>query len=202
MKLIELLIPLLGVLLGAAITGAGSVWKDRQARKRSIARALSELLEVRHQMNAIDLVIRELRRHVSLPAEFSIVLGNMLKEIFPIDPDIHKRYNDSISSLAEVDPVLAFQLRSKDRILDLQSLPMKLTTQSQLPASEAAQLENALHQLVLPHLDWAVLELASAHSLRTKHRVKIFFDENKHPPPEIVRWIEEQVKKAEKRLDN
>lgn len=197
MKFLELLIPLLGVLLGAAITGVATVWKTHQARKKIIARALAELLEVRHHVNGFSVIVLELRKHVTLPADFIPVLRKIVDDLMPIDGESHRRYDDAVSVLAELDPVLAFQLRSKNRVPELLALVTTLAPKSGLSTSDVEQLDSSLQQLALPQLDKSVLQLAGAHSWRTKRSVLTLLTNSTEVPPELADWVE-QVKRLSK----
>jgi hypothetical protein len=180
---------LLGVLLGAAITGIGAIWKDRTAHKKVVARALTELLEIRHQIGSFNLVVEEVQKHVTLPAEFLPPLRKLLDDLTPVDRDANRRYEEAVSVLAEVDPLLAFQLRSRNKTQDLLGLPAVLAPQSGFSAADVDMLERSLQQMVLPHLDDSIAELARVHSWKTKRRVLKLLAQKRTVPPEVTAWI-------------
>lgn len=191
MKLIELLLPLLGVVLGAVISGAGVFWKARTERKRLIAAALAELLEVRHQLVSVDAVFGELRKRVELPSEAIPVLRGFLANFFPADPELRSRYSAAVNTLASVDPLLAYRLRSKDAAPEMLEEIRKFSAVSGMDVNQVEAYAATLHQLIGPHLDEVVIELAAAHSWRTKRRVLRMLEAGSKVPDQLIAWLDQ-----------
>ncbi len=195
MKLIELLVPLLGVFLGALITGIGAAWKARAQRKRLIACALADLLEVRHHFLAFEVTVRELKRRFDMPAELAPVLRAFAQKMLPLEPDTHTRYSAAVSVLAGLDPVLAFKMRSKDKAPQLLGMLAEWSKSTGVAPAEVENLTSVLQELVIPSLDEAVVELASHHSWSTKRKVKRVVAKTAETPAELIALLE-QVKSA------
>jgi hypothetical protein len=189
MKLLEQFLPLLGVLVGAAITGFAAMWKARVERKKVIARALSDLLEVRHQIVSVEAVIRELRKRVDLPDEAIVALRALARNVLPLEKDLHGRYSEAVSVLASIDPLLAFEMRSKDKAPKLFELTAVSAT-SGMSTNELSSLESTLQSVVGSSIDEAVIELANHHSWSTKRRVRALVSRGVEPPEELFSLLE------------
>lgn len=190
MKLLEQFLPLLGVLLGAAITGFAAIWKARVERKKIIARALSDLLEVRHQIVSVEAVIRELRRRVNLPDEAIVALRTLARNVLPLEKELHGRYSEAVSVLAGIDPLLAFEMRSKDRAPKLFEILTAVSTTSGMSANELSSLQSTLQSVVGPLMDEAVIELSRHHSWSTRRRVRELVSRGVEPPKELFALLE------------
>jgi hypothetical protein len=116
METLQVLAPLAGVVLGSALTGLSTYFKDRKERRRIIATALADLLEVRHRVVSIDVVVKAVRAKVDIQPGGLAQLRAAIDTMAPFDAGLHPRYDSAISLLAGVDPVLAFQMRSKNLV--------------------------------------------------------------------------------------
>lgn len=184
MDLIKDFLPLLGVLLGAAISGVSQIHKAKLERKRSIAIALTDLLEVWHHLNCIKEVLDAFKMKYDIPAEVEAVLHSAIEEISPIDPELHKRYESAVSMLSGYDPLLAFFLRSRSTAPHLLSSIKGLGSANGIDASALGALSRTLLNTMAPALDQAVVKLASAHGWSTKRRVAKYLKESEGLPPE------------------
>lgn len=185
MELFKSALPLLGVLIGAILSGIGSFWRVRVERKRTIALALADLLEVRHHVFGIDVVLKEANKRFNVPAEASLVLQNLVEQLSPINADVHKRYDDAVSLLAGIDPVLAFTLRSKNTLPNLLGTLKGLAESAGVSMNDIVRVENTLRHSLAPHLNEAVIELAGQHSFLTKRRVKRLIAKSEELPADV-----------------
>ena len=201
MEIIKLLLPLLGVFLGALITGIGLIWKARVERKRLIACALADLLEVRHHLLAFRVVIHEVKKKFDVPAELAPILRTVMQRTSPLDPETHTRYSTAVSVLAGIDPVLAFKMRSKDRIPQMFETMNELLTSSGIAPTALEGLIASLHDLVIPSLDEAVVELAGQHSLFTKRKVQQIVAKADEPPRELIALLD-RAKSANEKISS
>lgn len=186
MEVLQVVAPLIGVVLGSVISGVGSVLRARTERKRLVARALSDLLEIRHHIVGVEVVLREIRNHVSISDEDAQLFRKHMEIVAPLDAEIHKRYDEAVSLLASIDPVLAFSMRSKNRVP--QFLDSVRSMSQSLGGTEAQFLsfESTLRQAITPALDEAVLELAARHSRGTKRRVRRIVASLGEAPPQLT----------------
>lgn len=172
MEALQVIAPLIGVVLGSAISGIGAYLRIRMERKRLIACALSDLLEIRHHILGIEVVLREVRNRAPVSEEEAQLFRTHMNAIIPLDEDVHKRYDEAISLLSGIDPILAFKMRSKNKVSQFLDSIRNLSSSIGATPSQISTVESALRLAITPALDKAVLELASHHSLSTKHRVK------------------------------
>ncbi len=196
MDSIQIISPLIGVVLGGFLTGIGAYMRARAERKRLIARALSDLLEIRHHIVGIDVVLREINRRVKVPEEAIPVLRTVIDTIMPIDEDVHKRYDEAVSLLAGLDPLLAFSMRSKNTVPRLLALMRELSATSGATPSQIEPLETMLRSAVTPALDSAVLELARHHSFMTNRRIKKLVAAAGQVPPELTAFLNDAANLA------
>lgn len=164
--------PLIGVVVGGMLTGFTALLKARDERKRLIASALSDLLEVRHRIVSIDLFVKDLRERKGIQAEVMPVLRQMLDSVLPAEPEANARYDKAVTMLAGIDPVLGFTLRSKNLLPGcLAALRAKALAEG-VSLADFEALEFGLRAKTMPSLDAAVLELGRSHSRSTHRRVK------------------------------
>jgi hypothetical protein len=190
MDALQTIAPLLGVVIGGLLTGVTAYVKTRQARKRVLAVALADLLEVRHRLVSVDLAIRALRDQVPIQADLMPALRNLFDSLLPGEAELDERYNKAVTMLSSIDPVLGFSLRSKN------SLPRVLAALRTQAASNGADpalfeaVEASLRTAVTPSLNAAVVELAYAHSFFTGRRVKKMIANSGTLPPEVAQFFE------------
>lgn len=121
------------VLLGGAANEFSHYLADRRERKKAIARALADLLEVRLRFVSTDMVIRELGKLIALTALDQAQVRDVFNAVVGGWPQLVQRYNESVKVVASVAPILAFQLRSKEigqQILQMADVAMASIPQS------------------------------------------------------------------------
>lgn len=181
---------LIGVLVGALLTGATAVLRARAEQRRLIAGALSDLLEVRHQIAGVELILAEARKQLQVPAEALPIIRGLFNFIWPIEPELHKRYETAVSLLGSVNPVLAFYLRSKTAVPHMLGSFRALATQGGINPAEIEALEQTLSSMVIPVLNEAALTLGRHHSVLTWWRVRRLIKNSSTLPPEVTAWLE------------
>jgi hypothetical protein len=186
MEIVQLVLPLVGVVLGAVLSGVGGYLKHRNERKRVIARALSDLLEIRHRFVGVDAIFQETKKHTHVPADAAVMLREFFGKMLEIDDETQKRYRDALDALAGIDPVLAFRLRSKDQVPNLIRSIKDAALRYGASSAEVSQVEPILREFAVPALNDAVLELAGYHSSRTKQEVEKLVSRVFEFPPEIL----------------
>ena len=190
MEIVKLILPLLGVLVGALISGIANVLKARAERKKNIAIALSDLLEVRHHMVGVDVVLAETRRLFNFSAELSMHLQDVIEKLAPIDVKVHERYDAAVTLLAGIDPLLAFKLRSKNSLPQVLDSLKGIAESNGISLSAISQISDFVRTSLLPKLNEAVVELAGEHSWLTKRKVKRYIRLSTEAPPEIAALFE------------
>ena len=184
METLKILLPLFGVLVGGLLTGLSSLLKAISERKKLIATALSDLLEVRHHLMGINVVLTEIKRRFNVPNDVSAQLQLIIEQLSPIDEDAHKRYEAAINLLAGVDPFLAFKLRSKNSLPKIIAGINKLAESNGISQTTVSQASDLLRTSLVPKLNEAVIELAGEHSWATKREVKRYITKSNSLPVE------------------
>ena len=169
---------IVAVIVGWTLNEISFFSKNRQKDKRAMARALTDLLEIRHQVFRLECVKDDFFKKISLPTEMYSVLqttlSNLLGSIAPND-SLQKRYNEAVDLVASVEPLLAFELRSKDLIS-----PLLSGLQALVPPDGMVVWQN-VKTLFLTEtrgtFEELILVLARKHGWRTGRQIKKFLQE-------------------------
>lgn len=190
MEVIQVLAPLLGVIIGSVLAGIGAHWRGRQERKRVIAAALADLLEVRHRLIGFNAFLERIRHLSGVTPAAMPTIRSMFDSMLPVDPGLGERYNKAVSLLAGIDPMLAFSLRSKETLPKLiAGLRTKAIAEGvDLGAYET--IESELLKAAKPALDKAVIELARSHSRSTIRKAKRHIAKSAELPDEAAQFLE------------
>lgn len=179
---------LIGLIVGFGLKELSSVIRSSREDRRTIGKALAELLEVRHHLKTLPLAIESLK--ASLPGPISGYDEFMFRKaiwfFLPNTDGLQKRYEDAVSAVAGAFPTLAFELRSKDAIgpfigrlretlpIDPKDVPLWL------------KMEDKIIRLSMPKLDELIRELAKLHKRTTAKDVKAILKE----PVEVQKELE------------
>ncbi|CAI6073972.1 hypothetical protein [Cohnella sp. JJ-181] len=114
----QALIPVFGVIVGWILNETGQKYKKSKEEKKPLAKALSELLELRNTYQGVQL-LEDLRIKMSIPDLFwpvvrSVVLNTLLNNDVSGIKDLSQRYNDAVTAISEIDPLLGYKLRNND----------------------------------------------------------------------------------------
>ena len=88
----------------------------RREERKAIGRALTDLMEVRHRFLMVPKAVEAITRVLKLPADARAPLKIVLGTLFPPDQGLGKRYEESVSLVGEMNPILPFRLLSQDLI--------------------------------------------------------------------------------------
>lgn len=168
------LLPLLGVVVGWILSQLGQWLLGRREERKAVARALADLLQIRHSLLVLSKAIESLSSQFSIPPEFQTTLKVLLTRLLPEDGDIAKRYSESVSLVAACNPILGFRLRSQDNISPMLQRLRETAVADPNPVSGAvlAKLERDLLKHLNEHLEDLLRELASMHGMITGLRVR------------------------------
>lgn len=189
MDTIQTISPLIGVVIGGALTGIGSFLRERKEQKRVIARALTDLLEVRHHIVAIEIFLHELKTRVQIPEEAVPVLRTLVDTLIPIDEQVHKRYDEAVSLLAGINPLLAFTMRAKNTLPSVLSAIRGFSAANGATPEQIESFESTILSATSPALDKAVLELANKHSFLTGRKIRKLVQIRNQIPAELEALI-------------
>lgn len=176
-----MIVPLLAVALGWLLNELSSLVRLRREDRRTAGPVLTDLLEIRHRLltlnEAVREYVKELGKHLQLPSQaqlqFQQYLQTLLQTSFPQSPRFIEKYEEAVSTLARVDPIRAFRLRSQPLIapfLDwLQSLAASTETDAQIWSTV---FEPELLGKFKPHIEELILDVARAHGWLTWWRAR------------------------------
>jgi hypothetical protein len=154
------------VVIGFLLAQLKDFFAQRKERKEAVSVLLSDLLEVRHQFVGIELLIDELASLGNLPEHVKSQLRVVLDSLFPNWQELHDRYDKSVTAVARLDPLLSFQLRSKDFVRPvMRTLHSLMGQDSQAAAMLAPAMKNNFVNKVEGALNESILKLARRQSL-------------------------------------
>ena len=170
-------LPLAGVAVGWGLNECSQWFIFRRDERKPIGRALTDLLEVRHRLLAIPKAVELMAAKLNLPADAHAPLKLVLGALFPPDEGLAKRYEESVSLVSGMNPLLAFRLRSQDVVGPLlQRLRTMALQDSPQTVTMFSKMEDYLVRQLSPHLDLLIRELAWEHGwwtwLKTKERLR------------------------------
>jgi hypothetical protein len=157
-------LPLAGVAVGWGLNQCGQWFVFRRDERKAIGRALTDLMEVRHRLLAIPKAVEMMAEKLKVPADAHPPLRAVLGALFPPDEGLAKRFEESVSLVSGMNPILGFRLRSQDVVGPLlQRLRTMALHDSPQTVTIFAKLEDHLVRHLSPHLEILIRELAWEH---------------------------------------
>jgi len=189
---------LIGVVVGALLTlltGQLGQWlASRRDEKKAIARALSDLLEIRHRLLAVPKITEHLVKHFPIPPEGQTAIKIAFTRLFPADVDIGKRYGEAVTLVSASDPILGFRLRSQNVVSPLLDTVRQLAlADGPAAAGVLSSVETELMGHLKPHFDELITELAWLHSWLTWWKVRRRLKRPMELPEGILQSLTTQI---------
>jgi hypothetical protein len=170
-----------------------NVFADRKERKKAASSALVELLEVRTHFVAMERVFEEINKLVgnNIPEHEKSQMRVVFESILPKWDELHTRYDKSVTTLASIDPLLAYYLRSKDFIRPLMVFLHSLMGKDPQAANVMAPILKAnLVSKIAPEVDKAILALAKRKSLVCWYQTKRLLKRQEQLPEGFTEFLE------------
>jgi hypothetical protein len=142
----------------------------RSERRGHFGRALADLLDVRYHILMIATIQKEVTGWIGAPLGPQIY--PVLNSFLPDSNEIHARYDSAVSAIAAFNPVLAFQLRSKDTARSFLAMLGSVAARDEPATAAFAHIEPVLQPEIQRNLEEAILLLARKHSPLTWIRTK------------------------------
>src|SRR2546425_56052 len=118
----EQILPIITLLLGWSLNSFTALFQSRRENRRAVSKAIADLLEIRHELLAKPALIGELRKLVLISPADERRIWPLISQLLPRPHDLPERYNNTVTAVASFDPLLGFQLRSKDHASKLGTL--------------------------------------------------------------------------------
>jgi hypothetical protein len=189
---------IISVALGWLLGQLSQYSLERRDRRKAISRALSDLLEIRHQFLGIEIAVGEIERIAELPPEVQAQLHTLVHNLIPNGQRISERYDESVSLIASIDPLLGFELRSKDLVQPILSMLQGIVSRDPY----AAAFWKPIHKMIVsdlePDFDAAVRKLAWKRGLMTRLRVEKKLRKPRELPAkakQVLTMIREQIER-------
>lgn len=186
---LKYLIPIGILIIGWLLNELGQKLRSRSTDRRAIARALADLLEIRHQTFGLKAAFDEFGKRFNLPSNFQLIILNYFNNLLPSAEDLRKRYNETIDAVASADPILGFRLRSKEILNPLLQTLRSIASGDPNTSHLWPLLESQLMQLVKSPLNEMILEVSRLHGWRTWLRVRRMLKRPFIEPKEIEEYL-------------
>lgn len=186
---INILIPIGTLIIGWLLNESSKSIQYRKVNKEAMSCTIADLLEVHHEINGTTLLFEEIQRRFSLSEQDMAQLKILISSTIPKQEVLHKRYEESVTLLAKSNPLLAFNLRSKNMIFShLESLE-QLANGDLETLIYLKKVDSKLRTIVIPELEKTIKSLALKYSVLTY--LKIFFRFKKPTciPEELERFL-------------
>jgi len=169
--------------------------------RKHIARAVFDLLQLRYIISILpdfpkhlqELVPKEFRDQIPSDIWRSIDFAKAV----PMDEEFPKRYRKAVEEIAGFRPVLAYQLRDKERYFDLRNFLSQHLSQSPGSPLVANEVTEVVDREALATLDETLSLLAKAHSFHMRFTIWRILRkrcrEREIIPPEIKKVFQEQI---------
>jgi len=168
------ILPLLTGLVGWLLNELSHRRREVASDRRAISRALSDLLEIRHQTFFLKAYLDEIMKQFKLPQQVWTILMPYIQGLIPSTDSLERRYNDAVDAIASANPLLGFRLRSKEELPKFLKTIRQLASQDPSAVDVFPIFEERLLDVVKSPLDEIILELAKIHGWRTWWRVRKF----------------------------
>jgi len=196
---VGLIIGWLGIVIGWLLQETSHSLADRRERRRAISLALTDLWDIEHHFHALNFVLEKLGSLVAIPPQAKAQVWVVFEQLILPDPaELHKRYNQSVTTLASLDPILGFRLRSKDLVRPLLTFLNSVAAQSPESAVVWFRVQKPLLDQTIKALKDAVLELARSLGRGTHRRVQKRLEHSAGVPRELDDWLKLVIEEASK----
>ena len=163
----------LNIFVGFLLAQLGGYFVGRRERKKAISSALAELLEVKSRLFGLEGMIDRITDSLgNVPEHEKSQIRVFINSLLPKWDDLHLRYEPAVTTLAGLDPLLAFHLRSKDTIMPILNWLHSLMGQDPKAAAQVGPILKKLMNSSEPVLNKSILLLASKKSWVCWYRTK------------------------------
>jgi hypothetical protein len=172
MEWMGVLVPIASLIAGWFLNEMSKKFQSSRERKALIGRALSNLLELHHQIRTVETSFQFLVNRFALPAEAEADVRQLLQQIIQQSDPYVARYEEAVSQLSENDPITAFRLNTSAQIPRFLTLMRTMVSVDGAPDENTLLAEKHLRGIFVPLLERAIMELAQLHGRSTHKQVQ------------------------------
>lgn len=187
-----LMIPLVSLMIGWMLNEFSHHIRARKLHKGALGKAVAELLEIWHQMIAISKAMSYVKEMVTTKESITPDMYNKIIGILPDPEAIKKRYNSAIDIIAESDPILAYQLRSKDIVFNLVSIFINLNINEGNVKDYLESVSNTVYGKFMTEYEESIKLVAFKHSIYTWLEVRRLLRAKR--PNEVAEELKKEIK--------
>ncbi|HEY2496113.1 MAG TPA: hypothetical protein VGK24_03510 [Candidatus Angelobacter sp.] len=172
------------LVIGWLLSAINPYLSERRERRKAIARALAELMEIRHRLGIVEYAMDTIGKVVNIPPEAEMQVRIIFQTLFAKLQQVGQQYAESVTLVKSIDPVLGFKLQSKDELQPMLNNVFALIAQANDP--QAAAVWKSINLVILKEaetdLSELIKKLAMKRSIWTRWRVNKMLSQNRPLP--------------------
>jgi hypothetical protein len=193
-NILPVVIPILTLVIGWFLNSFTSFFDTRRDNRKALSKAIADLLEIRHRLLAEKVVMEEIKKILPLTPMDERAIRNLILQVLPQTNDLSKRFDETVTLIASVDPLLGFQLRSKDFITKIGGFFVNLEAKAGTPLPPFTEFESHISRIAIPHLNEVILQLSWRHGFWVWFKVKKHLNKNTGEVPKEFENLMEALK--------
>ncbi|PJE53534.1 hypothetical protein [Marinomonas sp. BSi20584] len=176
----------LGAFLGSLISFIAFHYKERKAEKEKLNQSLFRLLSVWQNLSMsqfiasdsyAEAIVAGLKRkypNEAIPDNLAVEISKGIMEYVPIgkQSELYDKYHDSVESLAQIDPMLAFKLSSNRVLVEYLKILHDIPTESAEDQAFLSSFKSFTNKESLSDLEQDLLVVSKRVSRVTSKEVK------------------------------
>lgn len=195
--------PIIGVIIGWLLSQMASVSKAKSERKMAIARAIADLLEVHHHFRSQQRIMQEFRKWGEIPVATEVFLRDLLAKATVLPDNFSAKYNETVATIASHDPLLGFNLRSKDLVgvyfQNARSFQQQVEQQAPEGIPIFLKMNAQAFDTIISGLESTISDLGWRYSFYTWFKLKRSFSSTVVAPEisQLMEQLKSQIETAE-----
>ena len=185
--------PPLGLIVGFCLNEWSYFRRTRSEDRRAVGKALAELLEVRHFLKSLPIVVETVKKTLPGPitAHSELMIRRVLWTIIPMPEGMQERYEEAVSAVSAFLPVLAFKLRYKNMVGPFLERLYGIVPIEPNVAPLFLNMEDEIFRQTIPELEELIKKLASIHERDTAKDVRTLLTNPLELPQKYENLIKE-----------
>jgi hypothetical protein len=188
-------LPIIGALIGFAGTVVGWLLNQfgqwfgfRRERKKAMARTIYGMLQIRNRIRILPDAVQMLCERLQIPAAHQVLLVAVI-DSFLVEDGFATEFEESMTVLAEYDPVLAARMRGRNQAVPLLKKLRQMIVANPMAAAFWSTIEGQIMTHALPRFDEAILEIGRLHGRRMAEDIKADLAKKEDVPEEVLTTI-------------